>query len=146
MAHLLIVDDEPPMRLLIRHCLKGQDHTIREAGNAQEALALLAEQPADVVFCDVQMPGEDGVWLTGQIRNTFPLTAVILATGVSTVAPSTSMRAGVMAYLVKPFRPVDLLAALTVALKWCVDANAAGPHPDDVGDKLSAWLDSLDES
>lgn len=146
MAQLLIVDDEASMRAVIRRCLTDSTHEIREAGDAQAALAALAERPADVVFCDVQMPGEDGVWLTGQIRNRYPLTAVILATGVSTVAPNTSMRAGVMAYLVKPFRPAALLAAVTVALDWVEKTAAAGPHADDVGDKLSAWLDSLDES
>jgi DNA-binding NtrC family response regulator len=144
MAELLIVDDEAPMRNLIRRYLADLGHEIREAENAQDALARLAEKPADVVFCDVQMPGADGVWLTGQIRNRYPLTAVILATAISTIAPSTSMRAGVMAYLVKPFRGKTLVDALTVALKWHDDAKATGAKPEDVGDALSAWLDSLE--
>lgn len=145
MAQLLIVDDEAPMRGLIRRCLAKLGHDIREAENAQMALAAMAEKPADVVFCDVQMPGEDGIWLTGQIRIRYPSSAVVLATGVSTIAPSTSMRAGVMAYLVKPFRPADLVAALEVALRWHADVQATGPKPEDVGDKLTEWLDSLEE-
>ena len=145
MAQLLIVDDESAMRKLIRLCVEGRGHEAREAGDAQTALAALAEKPADVVFVDVQMPGEDGVWLTGQIRNTYPLTAVILATGVSTLAPSTTMRAGVMAYLVKPFKAAALLDALMVALAWHDEVEASGPKPHDVGDALAAWLDSLEE-
>lgn len=146
MAQLLIVDDEAVTRDLIRRCIARLGHDVREAENAQAALAAMAEKPADVVFCDVQMPGEDGIWLTGQIRNAYPATAVILATGVSTVAPSTSMRAGVMAYLVKPFKAQALIDALNIALRWHESVNASGPKPDDVGDKLSAWLDSLEES
>lgn len=146
MAQLLIVDDESAMRHSIRRCVEGQGHVVHEAENAQAALAALAEAPADVVFCDVQMPGEDGVWLTGQIRNRYPSTAVILATGVTSVASSTGMRAGVMAYLVKPFTQAALLNALTVALDWHAGVLASGPRPDDVGDPLAAWLDSLDES
>lgn len=145
MAQLLIVDDEPSMRDTIQLCLKGLGHDIREAADSDAALAALAEQPADVVFCDVQMPGRDGVWLTGEIRNQYPLTAVILVTGVSTVAPSTSMRAGVMAYVVKPFRPRMLVEALDVALNWCRDAKAHGPQPHDTGEALAAWLNSLDD-
>ena len=145
MARLLIVDDESPVRGLIRRCLKDLGHEIREAGDAKSALALLAEQPADVVFCDVQMPGEDGIWLTGQIRTRYPLTAVVLATSVATIAPSVSMRAGVMAYLVKPFNIAGLTSALTVALEWVDTAKAHGVKADDVCDNLSAWLDSLKE-
>ncbi len=132
------------MREVIRRCLANLGHEIREAENAQDALARMAEKPADVVFCDVQMPGEDGIWLTGQIRNRYPMTAVILATAISTIAPSTSMRAGVLAYLVKPFKGKALVDALTVALKWHDEAKATGPKPEDVGDALGAWLDSLE--
>ena len=146
MAQVLIVDDEELMRNLIRRALTNLGHDIREAANAEEALASMAERPADVVFCDVQMPGEDGVWLTGQIRNQYPLTAVVLATGVSTVAPSTSMRAGVMAYLVKPFTAKTLIDSLNAALLWHKETATTGPKADDVGDKLAAWLDALDES
>ena len=146
MAQLLIVDDEAPVRELIARCLKDLGHDLRQAGDAETALAALAEAPADLVFCDVQMPGEDGVWLTGQIRNTYPMTAVILVTGVTTIAPSTSMRKGVMAYLVKPFSAKALIAAAGAALRWVEDNKAAGAQADDVGDKLSAWLDSLEDT
>lgn len=145
MAALLIVDDESVVRTLIHRTVSDPAHEIREAGNSNEALAALRERPADVVFCDIQMPGEDGVWPTAQIRNTYPATAVILVTGVSTVAPSTSMRAGVMAYLVKPFSAKTLQDALAVALKWHDNAIASGPKPEDVGDALATWLDSLED-
>ena len=143
MAEILIVDDERSMREIIRHCIGDLGHQIREAENAQAALARMAERPADVVFCDIQMPGEDGVWLTGQIRNTYHTTAVVLATAVSTLAPNTTMRAGVMAYLVKPFSRIALVDALNVALAWSDDARLRGTKPEDRGAQLDDWLDSI---
>ena len=143
MAELLIVDDEKHMRELIRIRLDGLGHTIRTAEDAQAALTALAERPADVVFCDVQMPGEDGIWLTNQIRNRYPYSAVVLATAVGSIAPRVSMQKGVMAYLVKPFSAHALTDALSAALRWCDDARAAGAHPDDAGPALSDWLDSI---
>ncbi|MEO8276548.1 MAG: response regulator [Thermoanaerobaculia bacterium] len=144
MARMLIVDDEALMRRLIALCLKDLGHDIRQAGDARAGLAALAEAPADLVFCDVQMPGEDGVWLTGQIRNRYPMTAVILMTGLSTKAPATHMQKGVLACLVKPFRAKELIDATAIALRWVEDLESAGPQPDDVGDKLAEWLESLD--
>lgn len=145
MARLLIVDDESPVRGMIQRCIQDLGHEIGEAENAQAALASMAKAPADVVFCDVQMPGEDGLWLTAQIRNRYPATAVILATGVSTVAPNISMQAGVLAYLVKPFSRQALRDALAVALKWHEAAKVSGPRPEDVGERLQDWLDSLED-
>lgn len=143
MAHVLIVDDEAGMRDLIKRCLENLGHTIHEAENSDAALASMAETPADVVFCDVQMPGQDGLWLTGQIRNAYQMTAVILATSVSTVAPRISMQAGVIAYLVKPFTQKALQDALETALIWHEEAKAKGTRPEDVGDRLKDWLESL---
>lgn len=118
MAQVLIVDDERGVRQVIRRWVESAGHQAREAENANAALAALAEVPADVMFCDVQMPGADGLWLTGQVRNTYPFTSVVLATSVSTVAPHVSMQAGVLAYLVKPFERESLLNALNTAIAW----------------------------
>ena len=145
MARLLIVDDERPVRGMIHRCLQDLGHEIGEAENAPAALASMAQAPADVVFCDVQMPGEDGLWLTRQIRNMYPTTAVVLATGVSSVAPNISMQAGVLAYLVKPFSRQAVRDALTVALEWHDKVKVSGPRPEDIGERLQQWLDSLED-
>src|SRR4051794_16618287 len=102
MGYILVVDDEESVRTMLRRWLEDAGHEVREAADAMEALDIMAVAPADVAFCDVQMPGKDGLWLTGELRSRFHSTAVVLATGVSTVPPRVSMQAGVMAYLVKP--------------------------------------------
>lgn len=124
MAQLLIVDDESPMRELLSLALADSSHEVREAASAREALALLRIQPADVVFLDVYMPGRDGIWLAGQIRQLYPLTAVVFVTGNSSIAPSRTLRKGVIAYLVKPFPWPALRDALAASLKWCAEERA----------------------
>lgn len=146
MAQVLIVDDESAVRHVIRRWVEDAGHHAREAESATAALAALAEAPADVVFCDVQMPGENGLWLTGQVRNAYPLTSVILATTVSTIAPNISMQAGVLAYLVKPFNRLLLLNALNTAVAWHEAARQSGPRAEDRGDTLQSWLDELEDT
>lgn len=146
MARVLIVDDEFPVRQLIARMTAPFGHEIAEADNAEAALVAMAATPADVVFCDVQMPGKDGRWLTGEICRLYPTTAVILATGVSTVAPSVSMQSGVLAYLIKPFSRQALLDALARALDWRATATASPPAARDSGAKMTAWLTSLESN
>ena len=125
--------------------LENAGHELYEAEDAQTALDVMTQTPCDVIFCDIQMPGKDGLWLTAQLRRTYPMSAVILATGVSSVPPNVSMQAGVLAYLVKPFTRQALLTSLATAIKWVEDTRIHGPKAEDRGDTLTDWLDELKE-
>src|ERR1039458_9033047 len=103
MSRILVIDDEEHVRRVMTGFITKAGHTCLEAADAESALAVMAETPADVAFCDIQMPGRDCIWLTGELRKRYPTMPVVLATGVSTVPPNVSMQAGVLAYLVKPF-------------------------------------------
>jgi DNA-binding NtrC family response regulator len=146
MALVMIVDDEVHVRQILKRWIGGAGYDLVEAESAANALEVMAATPADVVFCDVQMPGgHDGLWLTGELRRRYPLAAVVLATGVSTVPPNISMQAGVLAYLVKPFQRTALLAALETAIAWNTKTRASGAKPEDTGDLLTTWLASLED-
>ncbi len=145
MAKVLIVDDEPRVRELMRRQLEHSGHELYEAEDAQVALDVMAQTPCDVIFCDIQMPGRDGLWLTAELRKLYPMSAVVLATGVSSVPPRISMQAGVLAYLVKPFTRQALLASLSTAVQWVEDTKTHGPKAEDQGHKLTDWLDELKE-
>ena len=144
MALILVVDDEPAVRRLLVRWLSAEGHETMEAGDADAALEVMGKQPAAVVFCDVQMPGHDGLWLMRELRERFPHVAIVLATGAATVPPAVSMRAGVLAYLVKPFSQPVVLQSLDTALKWHDAALVSGPHREDSADRVQAWLDSLE--
>ena len=112
-GQVLIVDDEPPIRALLTRWLTAWGYRLRAVGSASQALAAMAAEPADIVLCDVGMPDFDGVWLARQVHERWPGTAIIMSTGRDD--PETvraSRRAGAAAYVLKPFNPILLRAAL----------------------------------
>ena len=128
MNSVLVVDDESPMRQILVRWLTAAGYDTREAPDATAALEVLTAKSADVVFCDVQMPGHDGLWLVGKLRERFPTVAIVLATAVETVPPAVSLQGGVVEYLVKPFVRDLVLAAVSRAVEWHQAAVARGPQ------------------
>lgn len=98
MANILIVDDEPGVRRLLQRCMEGCGHDLYEAESADAALAMMEKVAMAVVCCDIQMPGNDGLWLTMEIRRRHPVSSVVLATSVSTVPPRISLQSGVLVW------------------------------------------------
>lgn len=138
-SSVLIVDDEPPIRDLLVRWLASAGYDTREAPDADTALDLVIGNPPDVVLCDVQMPGRDGLWLVERIRERLPNVAVVLATAVRTVPPVMSLREGVVEYLVKPFERERVLTAVRGAVEWHKAAVSRSPgNPG--GDPIEEWL------
>jgi DNA-binding NtrC family response regulator len=129
---ILIADDEAPIREILSRWLTGEGYEVREAESAEAALELMASLCADVVMCDIQMPGQGGVWLSEQLRECHPTTAMILATALDSVPPVTSLKAGIIEYLVKPFERDRVLRAVAAAVVWHGHAveRARQPAPD----------------
>jgi putative two-component system response regulator len=119
-AHsVLVVDDENGVRDLMTRWLESGGYAVTTAASAEEALGLLQEQPSAVALCDVRMPGHGGVWLAERIREQYPETAVIMATGVQEVGPAVeALRRGVIDYLMKPFGKERLREAVTRGLAF----------------------------
>jgi cyclic di-GMP phosphodiesterase len=116
---VLVVDDEPGVRALMRRWLEARGYTVSLASDADEALRLLATAPAAVALCDLRMPGRDGLWLTQQLRRAYPETAIIIATAVNDVAAAVEgLRQGVVDYLTKPFNRERLVDAVGRAIEW----------------------------
>ncbi len=106
---VLVVDDEPPIRVLLMRWLTKWDYTVKEAGTAMEAIAAMEAEPARVVVCDIGMPEHDGLWLAEQVLGRWPDTAVVMATGRDdSPTVHSSRKVGAVAYVTKPFDP-DLL-------------------------------------
>jgi DNA-binding NtrC family response regulator len=141
---VLIVDDEPGIREILARWLTEAGYEIRRAADAEAALVDMASTPADVVLCDIEMPGRGGVWLTGQLRERFPTTAMVLATAVSTVPPSTSFKPGVVDYVLKPFARDRVLNAVAAGVKWHAAAVAKGPVSPEAAQRLANWLGPAD--
>ena len=102
MTHkLLIVDDNPEVRNLLRLTLSFGDYSIREASNGIDALMLIREWRPDIVLLDIMMPGEKDE----EIKDTF--IAMLTARGQKLDMQEGS-NAGADAYLIKPFSPIEL--------------------------------------
>ncbi len=112
MMRALIVDDEPLARDRLRRLLArlGGVEVIAEAGDAEEASAAMRQAP-DLVFLDIEMPGEDGIRLAHRLREADLPPAIVFTTAHPDRALSASETAPA-GYLLKPIEPEPLRAAI----------------------------------
>ena len=112
---LLVVDDEPNLLRAVAACLKAEDYEVTTARSGQEALLRLAESIPDLIISDIRMPGMDGYKLARQLRCS-PRTALVpivfLTAKDETADRIEGFRAGIDAYLTKPFEPDELIAVV----------------------------------
>jgi CheY-like chemotaxis protein len=119
---VLIADDEPSMRLLVRATIESDQYQVLEASDGDEAWAMIQEHRPSVALLDVQMPGRTGLEVLALIRSepTLAATRVIMLTAKALKADvELGMTAGADLYLTKPFSPLDLLTRVDEALgRW----------------------------
>ncbi|MFZ0063340.1 MAG: response regulator transcription factor [Pyrinomonadaceae bacterium] len=112
---LLVVDDEPNLLRAVAACLKAEAYEVTTARSGREALLQLAEAVPDLVVSDIRMPGMDGYQLARQLRGS-PRTALVpivfLTAKDETADRIEGFRAGIDAYLTKPFEPEELIAVV----------------------------------
>jgi DNA-binding NtrC family response regulator len=138
-SSVLIVDDESRIRELLSRWLAPAGYDIREAPDADAALAMVDGGGPDVVLCDVQMPGQGGLWLVERLRERFPAVAIVLATADDAVPPVVSLKSGVVDYLVKPLDKNRVVAAVARAIEWR-KAAVARQRQQTGDDPLEQWL------
>ncbi|MBW2309380.1 MAG: response regulator [Deltaproteobacteria bacterium] len=103
---ILIVDDEPAIRTLIRRALEMAGYrSVHEADCVDTARRLLSEEgPFDLVLCDIRMPGDSGMLLLRELAPRAPDTVVVMATVVEEVRVAVeSLQSGAYDYVLKPF-------------------------------------------
>jgi two-component system, OmpR family, response regulator len=117
MSKVLVVDDDPHIRELVRVFLEREGLEVHEAADGLEALTKLEAVRADMVILDVMMPNMDGWELCRRLRQSgdFPL-LMITAKG-ETSQKIKGFQLGTDDYLVKPFEPVELVARVRALLK-----------------------------
>ena len=111
---LLVVDDDPGLRILLRTTFEVVDIEVDEADSADLARERIAERHPDVVVLDVSMPGTDGLTFCRQLKSD-PATAhigVVLLTGSEGGTELAAQASGADAFLRKPFSPLELLNAV----------------------------------
>lgn len=112
---LLVVDDEPNLLRAVAACLKAEGYDVNTARSGREALLQLAGAVPDLVVSDIRMPGMDGYQLARQLRGSSrtALVPIIFLTAKDETADRVEgFRAGIDAYLTKPFEPEELIAVV----------------------------------
>lgn len=124
MRKLLIADDDPTLRNLVRTTLESDEYEILEAGTGNEALAVARAERPQLVLLDVQMPGLTGFAVCRELKADPETrdTIVVMLTSRSQEADLAEGRAaGADEYLTKPFSPLRLLRLVESVLRLSAD-------------------------
>ncbi len=111
-ARVLVVDDDPGIRIAISLKLKSKGFQVFEASDGGDALSLLAEQEVDLAILDVGMPGMDGYTLCGHINNgdlTRDVPVIILTAQDAAIPGDVADKIRVARFLMNPFSPRELV-------------------------------------
>jgi cyclic di-GMP phosphodiesterase len=113
-VRILLVDDEPALRELLRVTLESADVAVDEAGTVREAEERIRDQAPDVIVLDLRLPGEDGAELCTRLKadertRTIP---IVMLTGAEPEVARRAQSAGAEALLRKPFSPLELLSLI----------------------------------
>jgi DNA-binding NtrC family response regulator len=118
-AKLLIVDDEPIIRESLGEFLTQEGFAVTVAGAAEDALALAQQSHFDLVLCDIQLPGIDGLELLDRLLKISPDTFVMLITAYGTVESAVAaFQRGAHDYLMKPILLDEVLVKIRRLLQY----------------------------
>ena len=116
--HLLIVEDEAPLREAIAAQLADRGYDVKEAASGEEALAKLAEFAFDIIVTDLRLPGIDGSDVVEAAVGRYPDIIAIVVTGYGTVKDAVeAIKRGASDFVNKPFQIDELLHALDSAIE-----------------------------
>jgi DNA-binding response OmpR family regulator len=117
---VLVVDDDPGIRIAINLKLKNQGFNVLEAGDGNEALGVLASEHVDLSILDVGMPGMDGYTLCERINQderTQDMPVIILTAQDTDIPEEVANRIRVSRFLMKPFSPRELVRVVSELLE-----------------------------
>jgi two-component system, NtrC family, nitrogen regulation response regulator GlnG len=137
-ASILIADDDPGIRLVLRHRLEADGYRVDEAADSQSALEALTGNRHEVALLDIMMPGVGGLEVLSAARTQASRTLIIVITAASTMNNAVeAMKRGAHDYLTKPFENLDLVAA---AVTRAVEISAQAADINRLKDEVNRQL------
>lgn len=149
---LLVVDDEPNLLRAVAAVLRSDRFEISTARSGHEALVLVAANQPDLIVSDVRMPGMNGFELARRLRSTpsYSLIPIVFLTAKSDIDDRIEgFRAGVDAYLTKPFEPSELIAVIDSILNRVERTRSAIAHlvgREETEETIRTYDDDLTET
>ena len=128
-AHLLVVDDDRRIRVLLQRFLSGNGYRVTTAGDAAEARAALGSLVFDLIVLDVMMPGESGVDFALSLRKTSQVPILMLTARAEGADRVRGLETGADDYLTKPFETRELLLRIASILRRAAP-RAVDPAPE----------------
>jgi len=113
--NIMIIDDSAAVRQVVAITLRGAGYEVEEACDGRDALAKLSGQKVHLMICDVNMPNMDGISFVKEVKQSalYRYTPIIMLTTESEEAKKQAgQAAGAKAWVVKPFQPTQMLAAV----------------------------------
>jgi two-component system, OmpR family, response regulator len=127
-ARILVVEDEPQLRGLLRLYLEREGHDVTDVGDGRSALEAFDRDGADLVILDLMLPGMQGETVFEALRDAGDVPVLITSAKRSDAERIAGLRAGADDYLPKPFNPHELTARVAAILRRTYGA-AGGPAP-----------------
>jgi DNA-binding response OmpR family regulator len=127
MAHILVVEDEPQLRALLRLYLEREGHRVTDVGDGAAALSAFEADGADLVILDLMLPAMQGETVLAELRDHESVPVLITSAKRSDAERIAGLRAGADDYLAKPFNPHELTARVAAILRRVAPPTSAEP-------------------
>ena len=128
-TRLLVVDDDPSVRALLREYLEGHGFTVAEAASGAQMREQIEHELPDAVLLDIRLPGEDGLVLARYLREHYEVGIIMVTASGDVVDRVVGLELGADDYIAKPFDLRELLARLKSVLR----RMQAKPSPEAKG-------------
>jgi two-component system, NtrC family, response regulator PilR len=139
-GRILVVDDEPSLRELLRIVLEGEGYTVREAATYAEGMQRLSHEPFDLAICDIFLPDGNGLDLVRTYRATNPRTQFVVITAHTTPAHAlTALREGAVEYLSKPFDVEELKLIVSKQMARPAEGPSITGSSQFIGQARTMW-------
>jgi two-component system, OmpR family, response regulator len=115
--HILVVDDDPAIRELLRDCLEPEGFRVSEAANSAAMQAILTAGHIDLVTLDLMLGGENGLSLARDIRSRHDVPIVMITGKGDTIDRVVGLELGADDYIAKPFHPREVVARVRAVLR-----------------------------
>lgn len=115
--HIVVVEDDEVSRAKLSGYLEAVGHRVSEAGDGRAMRDVLDRDPADLILLDINLPGEDGLDLTRQLRSGSDIGIILVSGRTDDIDRVIGLEIGADDYVTKPFNPRELLARVKALLR-----------------------------